>query len=1655
MVFKLFGSGKKRVAELMAAARTGDISKVQELLSKGTDINAFEPESGDTPLLAAIDKGQWATAEFLLTQGPNLTQEDKNGNSPLYLSVSRGDAGLAIVKQLLKAGVPADLGPMSGQNEGVTPLHISCALGTNECLEVLLAYGASVTRLLPDGSTPLHTTAVGGNEKTVDLLCEAGCSLTAVNHEGRTPLHNSGITGNAKVAEALIKQGASVDSKDAENCTPLMQAVINNHPEVAEVFLDNGADPDVVVQNEDAVLYPLFVAAINGYDDMVRVLLAKGVNVVAKVDGLPSPLEAARHNGHDGSAKQIADAIKQRKVTNKKTLNAGQNVSRLSIDAQLIAACAAGNDKIVLELLHSGADVNMRSSNGLTPLMYAAQNGDSKCVDLFLDAGADINSIENERGVGAFGLAISQLNLDMAEHLLEKGATPNFGSIETLPLAIAEHGSLKFIKALKDRGCILVQDEQRAQMAFVSARNPDPEVFAYLIEQGADPSADNNLGYTPLILAALNDHSSLIHRYLERGEDANTKDVDGETALSLAIEKRHDASVTVLRKFHVEEGDYAASSPDDAMLQAAEDGMLGTVLNLREAGVSLNCRDNEGNTPLMRAVKARQLGVVRSLYHLGADINHRNHTGDSALSIAIAAEFFDIVNTLQEFGALDTESSELPEYSTMLEGSPVYNAADTMFGRMSHPYKDIPPYENNDTSTECKAVNDQLIEAVQSADLAAVKKILKSGGNVNEVDEEGNPLLLLAVLTRQTKMVEELLKLGADPNQVRPDGKGPLFGALRNHDDKITKMLLKSGAEADARITIDHNGTPVDGCTALYVAAMLGQLTSCKALLDTDANLEATNDIGYTPLIAAIEGDHEEVVEFLLKAGANINPEVIDRMDVVGLGGSFPLYSATRIENVAIIKRLIKHGAEIDRTTPIGWSSLKCAALQGSLGIVKILLEAGADPNTQSSEFSEENEWEPGRTALMDAAFNGNVPIARELLKHGADVDILNSEGRTALHSAVVSANLDMVSLLLQSGADPDIFGNDNERMSALDLALRCWAKADQDDRGGGVTAVLELMLKKGMPSDDGCLMSTALNLVAAGHIEVVSILKKHDFEVDPNYLIRGVSYLFFSTILGDEPAVDNLIKIGADTNYKNRSGLSVLSMAARSGSIKIVELLIAAGANVLDKNLNNALPYDLAVIYGHDVLAELLIERMNQVVPEIDRQDNKGATLLMNAAVAADLKMLEDLIDAGADPSRRDRTGHTPLSYAVSHDLEQVVKILRDAGVEKLPNAEIIGEESLVKAADLGALGTILDILDAGCDIDLVNANGDTALTAAIVHPGIVQVLAKRGANLSHRNQSEQTAFMIAASSNRTLMMQLLEELGSPVEEPTQLDGISQVQAMVTSMNSIESEKPSLEDETLSLENELLSASLIGDAVAVSRLIDAGAEVNYLSDEGRTALLLALGGYGSHFRQGILTRRTERDFEQIIDCLLVTGADPNTGFKPPLMLAVVVEKVHIVRALICAGADINASATMPTDEDKGTMLVNALMLALTPGDDGTHIDENLSLALIEAGTDLSFRSDDGSLAIHFAARLGLIKTLRLIGALAPDTLNTQDDEGVTPLMSAVMESHSEAVNVLLEMGASQEFQDMKQRTAKEIAAIKGHGEIVAILEGRPETKHA
>lgn len=1422
-------------------------------------------------------------------------------------------------------------------------------------------------------------------------------------------------------------------------------------------------------------------------------------------------------------------------------------------------------------LVSKGANVNVRLANGLTPLIYAARNGAFNCVDLFLDAGADINAVASEHGIGAFGSALNRLDLKLAEHLFARGAEPNFGSIETLPLAIAEHGSLAFVRALEEKGYKLVRDDQRGRMAFISARNPDPEVFDYLLNHGADPSEGNDFGYTPLTLAALNNRSSLIRRYLERGDDASVRDIDGETALSLALEKHNNEAVAALREFHVEEMDYSAQAPDTAMLKAAEDGALGTILNLRDEGISINSEDDEGNTPILLAVKAGHLGVVRSLYHLGADINHRNHAGQTALGLAKESDSTDIVNSLQEFGALDAMGGELGKLSGMFGGIAMFNAADTMFGRMSHPYKDKPPYDNPESDSEAESDEDEddkqsddadddpsdrhdanasaeakldllgqvlesdqvkeqlpeavleqlaqkldswrsmhesseldddelaelnrilglfgigdeeteesedsvrtpLFEAVHAQDLGAVKKLIKGGADVNEVDGEGNTALIAAILTGEDKLVDGLLKLGADPNKARPDGVGPLFASVLTGKDKIAQVLLNGGAEVDARSSIKHNGIAVGGCTALYGAAFAGRVSACKALLGNGAQIDAANDIGYTPLMAAIEGGHDDVIEFLLKIGANVNPEIVARMQVEGLGGASPLYTATRRENLAVIKKLLKRGVDVNRPSANGWTPLKSAAQQGNLEIVKALLDAGADPNiadntnytplmnavsgehedivklllksradpnVQSGENPEDDDWEPGRTSLMDAAVSGNLPIARELLKQGANPNLLNSKGRTALHSAVISANTDMVSLLLKSGADPDVYGNDEERLSALDLALRRWASEDDDDRQGGVTDMLELMLKNGMPNDRESLNESALHLVTSGHLDVVDFLRKHGINVDPNQLLKnGASQLFMMALVGDEglEAAELLLKIGADPNYKSPAGLPVMSLAVRNGATNLVKSLLASGADVMARNSADVLAYDLAAIYGHQELAQLLIEQMNCKVPEIDKQDSEGNTSLMLAVKAVDAIKVTHLTSKGADLGRRDLNGDSPLSYAVCHDLNEIVQLLRSLGAERLSLDEVGHDLPIVAAACSGALGTVLDLLDAGASLDATDSEATTAFTAAEVHPGLIKVLAKKGANLLHRNHEGKTAYMIAAASHRTLVMQTLQNVGSPIEEPDELDGFAQVQAMVSNLKAEGTSGESTNDG-----EELLMAAFMGDAIAVGNLILAGVDVNHENDEGRTALMMALAGLG----RGEMSRRKERDFEQVIDTLLVAGADPNRGMMSPLIIATTTGRLHLVGALIRAGADVNVTADLPTDEHDGTMLANALFVALSPNEHDAHVDERLGLSLVRAGIDLSFTSDDGSMAVHCAAKAGMTNTLREILDRAPDSINAQGNEGSTPLMLAAGSNRLETIGVLIERKADRGIRDVKGRTAVEIAVAEGNQEAATAL---------
>jgi ankyrin repeat protein len=1489
MISSLFGGDKKQVAELIAAARTGDIVKVKHLLSKGADINAPEPDSGDTPLLAAIDKGQWATAEYLLKQCADFTIEDKNGNSPLYLAVSRGDSALSMVNLLLEKGAPMELGPKNGENEGSTPLHIACATGAIECLETLLRHGASATRQLPSGATPLHTAAIGGDQRTIELLCKAGGSVTALTDNNFTPLHNCAITGNAKAAAALIKHGAPVDNVDAEGWTPLMRAVIKNHADIARVLLENGANPDVIIHINGTPMYPLLVAALNGSDDVIRLLISNGANVLAKVEGVLSPLETAKNNGHDTAAKLIAAAIKDKKETIKaevgpvkeiaalwkkivqlvgqqdfesvKKCAAQNNFGALEAEAKLLVWTVLGNAKEIKTLLDAGAnpnkthaecltgisplysavglthnfevaavllasganpnlewengstpifealtdqqveflkllisngaDVNVKMINGNTPLIQASANNSRRCVDLLLDAGANINEALLSNGLGAFGVAVDRLKMSMALHLLSRGAKPEFGSAETLGLAVAEYGSIELIRAIEKAGGAIVRSDQLGRIAFVGSRNQNFEVLDHLFNRGADLTQENDCQYTPLILSVLRGHTKLVQRYAERGDDLDARDADSETALSLAIEKNEGEMISILRAHGAQTMEYQGLSDEESMLKASAEGNLGNILNLYDAGVSVNIQDDEGFNPLMLATKGGHLGVVRSLFHIGADINHRNKYGQSATSIATQIENKNLLATMGEFAAEDA----LPEALKGMRGGAVHDLADMMLGRKSRPGKEDIPYDS--------APGDEVDEDDED-EVNIDDEPEESGPNAQEILEKLSQLEdLLARPNIAAKFEDAMIeKIIEDIQMIKSEGPsddfarqiGGLLGLLENlmsePEEEQLPPLLESASKGDLQEVkrllksgTDANSALPDGTTALMKAVEGEHSSVISELLKSGANVNLQRGDQISALLLACLVGNEDIAKILVANGVNIDEKYALASAQGEVGNNTVLTVAAQRAGLSMCKLLVELGANINAVTDGGYTPLMASLANGiSEDIALYFLQQGANPDP---DVKSRVDFSTSTTPLVLAASNGFSRVVKELIQQKVVIDKADGDGKTALKMAALDGHDVVVNLLIKAGAQVDAV--DNEGWTAL-----------MNVAGKGNLEVAKILIKAGADANACSLTGVTPLIQAIGKHEESNAAKSlkqllGDFDEDDS-----------DEEVDSIEMIKLLLKQGASPNV-DREGTSLLMDAEENDDSELVKLLKEYGASA---EVSSA---SLASSDG-----ELKSEGLHHGSEYIS-----ASKALISAIGQINVSRVKELTNDGADINYQGSSGNTPLSLAVSamaveslsrrnrRDLKEIADLLVNQGANL--NLEGCDPGPLGMAAFVGDLHLVNAMLTHGAKTDAILLGQGTPLLAAISnsYEDCALALIRSGASVTSKSAKGLTALHGAAEKNLLKVVEVvLEKYPSLVNEVDQFS--------IT---------------------PLMSAARAGNAEVVKILLRFQANRNCVDSDGLTAL--------------------------------------------------------------------------------------------------------------------------------------------------------------------------------------------------------------------------
>src|SRR5579863_9746473 len=344
-----------------------------------------------------------------------------------------------------------------------------------------------------------------------------------------------------------------------------------------------------------------------------------------------------------------------------------------------------------------------------------------------------------------------------------------------------------------------------------------------------------------------------------------------------------------------------------------------------------------------------------------------------------------------------------------------------------------------------------LTEAAKVADTRMLKALLGAGARPDSANQDGETALMLAIKTGELPAIEMLIKAGANVNNVEKfHNQTPLMWAADapKNAGEIVKLLLSKGASVkpralyrdwESQITSEPRAQyrPVGGLTALLYAARGGCYDCVEALIGAGADVNLPTPEGVTPLMLALDNDHNDVAKLLLDRGAN--PNVWDWW------GRTALYIVIDRREAALTPAG-RGGFGGGRGGRGGGSgAAPASSADSSMEIINKLLAADVDPNPElnmhrpsrggnSGRFVEEF-MNTGCTPLLRAAIGNDIEAARALLAKGANPNIVGmgltpflvaagvgtggrGTGLAASTSAGGSANAALMEMLIEHGAD-------------------------------------------------------------------------------------------------------------------------------------------------------------------------------------------------------------------------------------------------------------------------------------------------------------------------------------------------------------------------------------------------------------------------------------------------------------------------------------------------------------------------------------------------------------------------------------------------------------------------------------------------------------
>lgn len=942
-------------------------------------------------------------------------------------------------------------------------------------------------------------------------------ALRDADENGLTAAHLAASHGKMDILRALITAGADISLRQKDGFTPLHWAAIRGHRDITELLLENGSDPSWADNDGHTASW---LAAFTNHSDILKVLAAAGDDLSRVNNEGSSLLHAAASNG----AREVFEMLIN---TRANTLRWRSNTAWTPLDVALALSSVEMTKRVLVlaadkQFQDTSFDIdNLSFSNyGATALMNAAFYGREEVAELLIDYGANIH-VTNLREATALHIAVLSKHPEVVRALIRRGADVN-----------AEYAG----------GC--------SYAVLDAVYSSNTEILEALLNGGARVSdVTTGAGYTALHVAAreglLGPLRLLLNKKLSLHID--TIDLDGRTPLN----------------------------------SATKAGRVDAVRLLLEHGANSSISDWVGWPPLYWAVRTNCPPIVKLLLEYNAELMVQSSTGVNAAMIAI-------------------------EY---LEGKELKEMCDVFF-------------RNNECMSLMGARNAalrQLLSAAESGNLDLITTIVEvEHFNVHSADDDGYTSILSASENGQDDAVRLLIRMGSDVEEKNAAGESCIWLASRYGHEAVVRILLENGADVNSADEIKQTAVSaaaegghlrvvetllgrganvrtgtIHGKTAYMFAVNGGHDAVSDALLvhDKERLPPTPIDLRETLLAQTREERFEGAKGTVGDEGAHPpdlgrDPEYsrLRPIDVSSANTTYTIRKPLKVvyrgfgdyaddNNLkdffvmmaqhgmkATIERLIRSGRALDQKDQHGCLALGCAALEGHVSTVRVLLDHGFDPNLRANG---------GMTALYLASHGGRTKVVKVLIEAGASIDIPDNDLKSPLMAAVMEGRMKVLDLLLRAGANKD--ATDSRGYSALGNAVNCrnlemvtrLLESGVDvDRGpnseetplslavrGGEGKMVHLLLQAGSTMRTWTANRSLLCVAAQlGLQDVIKTILEHGVEVD-HIADQGWTALFYAAFSGHSMAARVLIEIGgANVRHRDENNLTALSIAKSRG---------------------------------------------------------------------------------------------------------------------------------------------------------------------------------------------------------------------------------------------------------------------------------------------------------------------------------------------------------------------------------------------------------------------------------------------------------------------------------------------------------------------------